>query len=82
MQVLQISSEICVRLLRSPESNQLLMTDSMANYSFDYLLIETNGKASEISLHVGLYLRVYDHDHMLHRTGLLTEAQVRGSKAQ
>ena len=23
----------------------------------------------------------YDHDHMLHRTGLWTEAQVRGSKA-
>ena len=24
---------------------------------------------------------LWQHDHMLHRTGLLTEAQVRGSKA-
>ena len=26
--------------------------------------------------------RVITHDHMLHRTGLWTEAQVRGSKAR
>ena len=44
-----------------------------------YMAYVTWRTCSTRNLHAHKHSRSHEHDHMLHRTGLLTEAQVRGS---